>query len=199
MKKLYPRYLFFFLILMLILPGCRKGEDDPFLSLRSRTKRLCGDWTMTEFREYHYDGSDSAHSDMYEVSMKDGQGSVLYKGNVMENFSFNETWKFEKDGNYQIESLINGAKINQQGVWTWSEKDKNSGYRKKECIYLTIKKYSSGTTIVEYSGRTMSSSYIMALRCISNKVMIFKTDESQYILGEGYRRVQAEYKLEKTD
>ena len=32
----------------IILPGCKKGEDDPFFSFRSRNARIVGEWIINE-------------------------------------------------------------------------------------------------------------------------------------------------------
>lgn len=45
------RIIFGFLIIssLSVLFGCRKGEDDPLISLRSRTNRLTGTWKLISF------------------------------------------------------------------------------------------------------------------------------------------------------
>ena len=46
---------------LLVFTGCRKGEDDPFLSFRSRTARLTGEWKLKS-GEIVYTGTDSFSS-----------------------------------------------------------------------------------------------------------------------------------------
>lgn len=46
MKKLFGFIAILGIITSLTYTGCRKGEEDPFLSLRSRDKRLVGTWTL---------------------------------------------------------------------------------------------------------------------------------------------------------
>ena len=36
------------MVLVANLSSCKKGENDPFLSLKSRKARLCGEWTVTK-------------------------------------------------------------------------------------------------------------------------------------------------------
>lgn len=38
--------LIFVILTGTILPSCRKGEGDPFLTLRSRKARITGEWKM---------------------------------------------------------------------------------------------------------------------------------------------------------
>lgn len=49
MKK-YQKLVLVVLAAVAVLPACKKGEEDPFLSLRSRKSRVAGEWTV-EFRE----------------------------------------------------------------------------------------------------------------------------------------------------
>ncbi|OFX23022.1 MAG: hypothetical protein A2033_16430 [Bacteroidetes bacterium GWA2_31_9] len=46
MKKLFGFIAILGIITSLTYTGCRKGEEDPFLSLRSRDKRIIGTWTL---------------------------------------------------------------------------------------------------------------------------------------------------------
>jgi hypothetical protein len=47
--------------LMLVTPSCKKGENDPFLSLSSRKARISGEWNVAsyEWHNHQTDGSDS--------------------------------------------------------------------------------------------------------------------------------------------
>lgn len=46
MKKLFGIIALLSIVLSLTYTSCRKGEEDPFLSLRSRDKRIIGTWTL---------------------------------------------------------------------------------------------------------------------------------------------------------
>lgn len=50
--------------LLLATPSCKKGENDPFLSLSSRKARISGEWNVSSYEsEWHFiDGSDSWHN-----------------------------------------------------------------------------------------------------------------------------------------
>lgn len=54
-----------FLLLTLIIvsfPSCKKGDNDPIISMHSRTKRITGNWIMTDRvirytnTSYYFDG-----------------------------------------------------------------------------------------------------------------------------------------------
>src|SRR5688500_17859047 len=47
-----------------VITSCRKGEEDPFLSLASRKSRISGEWTMSEYHRLlssFYDGDTSSY------------------------------------------------------------------------------------------------------------------------------------------
>ncbi len=54
----------------LVLEGCKKGENDPFLTLSSRRARLAGDWKMTKL-EMTQTSTDASGTDTY-VYTSDG-------------------------------------------------------------------------------------------------------------------------------
>ncbi|MBT3963903.1 MAG: hypothetical protein HOE95_07270, partial [Flavobacteriales bacterium] len=37
------------LVVVLMLPGCKKGEEDPFFSFSSRKGRLAGEWVVSSY------------------------------------------------------------------------------------------------------------------------------------------------------
>ncbi|MGD1846582.1 MAG: hypothetical protein ACFB10_14435 [Salibacteraceae bacterium] len=74
--------------------GCRKGENDPFFSLRSRKARLTGDWTVQESiltnndTTYTYDGTN--------LTVTVGGAEIF------QPYPVTYTWKFENDGKYEM-------------------------------------------------------------------------------------------------
>ena len=60
---------------LIFLTGCRKGKEDPFISLRSRTKRITGDWKLIKVTGSH---SETRQSDTliinYEWDFKSENG-----------------------------------------------------------------------------------------------------------------------------
>ncbi|PIP55156.1 MAG: hypothetical protein COX07_01410 [Bacteroidetes bacterium CG23_combo_of_CG06-09_8_20_14_all_32_9] len=40
------KLLLLLVIIIVIIPSCKKGDNDPFLSLRSRKARITGEWKL---------------------------------------------------------------------------------------------------------------------------------------------------------
>jgi hypothetical protein len=139
------------LAVITVFTGCKKGENDPFLSLTSRTKRVLGEWTCTSMTNYYtYDDGES----YYEESF-DGTKTVKtdhytnYLGQEVTNVdtvtnsitvTFNENGTFES---YQEESYSEGSidyvtKRTTSGYWYWNQKNEALGFDKKEVIVLHI-------------------------------------------------------------
>ena len=77
------------------LNGCRKGEEDPFLSLRSRKARIAGTWTATSYEEIStylniYDDSpnfdDEIISSEGEITYSFSNGSIDFTSSHMDTY-----------------------------------------------------------------------------------------------------------------
>ena len=131
------------------LSSCKKGENDPTLSLRSRKARLTGEWTVTSINglnsqiysnpdnpnnmisEYIYNGSTQTNT------TKDGNGTVLGTSTSDE---FTLTFSFKKDGTFTItqKETANSIEMTSSGNWIFLNKNKNSKLKNKEAILLSM-------------------------------------------------------------
>lgn len=109
--------------------GCKKGEDDPLLSLRTRTERLSGEWVL-------YDGVEWKGN---EVINYDGETAIM--GNQQWNYS--ESLKFTSGGKYEciIESDKYSEKSEKRGSWVFGSKDEIMDLKSKEYIVIRVKEY----------------------------------------------------------
>ena len=91
-----------FITLISIAPSCKKYEDGPAISLRTKKARLCGDWKI---ESSSFDGVD-----------------------ITSALNANFGWNIEKDGTYQIvaASTATGT-MNSSGKWKFGE-DKDDVY-----------------------------------------------------------------------
>ena len=187
--------------LLFIDTGCRKGEDDPFFSFRSRKNRLCGKWKMVEYSETKCVGIDINTHLVFKTKLKDGIVASTFNNIVFESYTFDEIWTFNRDETYKTETLIEDIPSITEGIWSWNEKDKNGDFKKKECVLLTpeIVNSNNGEQVYELSGITIPPYYTFALRCLSEKTIIFESQYSEYTSSDGYYSIDAEYKLEKVD
>jgi len=85
MKKL----IIYFTLLLMVVGGCKKYDEGPLISLRSKEKRLCQEWKVDKY---------------------------LLNG---EDFTFYEEqyWTFEQNGDFLI--YINYGNNEDQGEYSW--------------------------------------------------------------------------------
>ncbi len=125
------------------LTGCKKGANDPFLSLKSRKARLKGDWKLVKEDKtvtnsngtttYTYDGS--------IMTVKDNSGNVS-------TYTYEETYTFDKkgtvsgmqkitynDGDYEVDKM--------EAQWAFVGKNKDADLKNKEAIIFSGTKYTN--------------------------------------------------------
>jgi len=98
MKKLS----IYLVLVLAVLSGCKKYEDGPLISLRSKEKRLCQKWELNKM-EYN------------------GQSQTINAG--MGYFY----WDIDKNGSIEQSIDLNGVTESMTAEWEWSE-DKESIY-----------------------------------------------------------------------
>jgi len=103
-----------------LLLGCQKGEDDPFLSLRSRDARVTGTWEMTAMKSI---GSE-------EITQVYGDSTITFQTSAETNFKGNTITSvytqldsylglpatLTRESEYKSELTIN-----KDGTYTWTE------------------------------------------------------------------------------
>jgi hypothetical protein len=156
MKKLKIA-LITLLLAVLILPSCKKGENDPFLSLHSRKARVVGEWTLKT-------------------------GSITYNGTTttypLANYS--KTMEFKKDNTYTITEISAGTTYVEKGSWAFSSKAKDLDLKNKEALVLYETSYASGSNTNSYTGYyALYGPTILLLDKLKNKEMVIKYDGNE--------------------
>ena len=115
MKKLFTSAL---LLIMAVsfLNSCKKGENDPFLSLRSRDARVTGVWNLSEYtRTTSNTFNGTTVTDTYSIA-----NGVTSNGDAIAI-----KWEINKDGTYLETITDNGEVSTQSGYWYWADSKKN--------------------------------------------------------------------------
>ena len=133
------------------LISCKKGENDPFLSLSTRKARLVGEWTLTKI--------EGTYSDIYPADTPNNETSTTTYSNGLETVTtvdgsgstsvstdtYTVTYSFTKDRKYTITTTKLATVEVEEGDWLFMGKNKTDKIKNKEGIYL-IKSKSSSTT-----------------------------------------------------
>lgn len=153
--------------------GCKKGEGDPFISLKSRKARVAGEWTITAMRdESNYSGNNTDENGQKDswtgTSVTEINGTTFHVNSSQTGSAGDESTRsgtgsasanatFEKDGTFTLKYSFTNVKISEDGdSYTQDITFESSGtwnflggveedYKKKERIILNILKQVSTT------------------------------------------------------
>ncbi len=137
MHKCFIRKAFRILLLIIILSvilfsfqSCKKGENDPFFSFRSRKARLVGEWHLSSGKAI-FSGQNGNQSVTF-----DGSYGTTSEG----HFTFMDKITIRKNGEF-LRVTYNGDYINnQEGYWVFGSEIKKEGLKNKEYVELYVTK-----------------------------------------------------------
>jgi hypothetical protein len=169
--------------LPLLLISCKKGDDDPFFSLRSRKARVAGEWKVSEFHgiqtqtfqngyiqgESNYNGSNVSIVTTYSDT---NQQPELY------TYELSQAYTFEKDGTYTAVERTQFNTRTETGTWTFLPKSKEDDLSKKEAIVLYVRKvtHTNGSNTQNFTGFDEGETYV--IRELRNKKMVWTVESS---------------------
>jgi hypothetical protein len=142
------------LLLAVNVTSCKKGDHDPFFSLKTRKARLTGKWVVSRFENisstsYQNYGSsyvtDSIYSAIYDgtnisiirTTTTNGVSSTFTSGGI-----YTEEFEFKKDGTF-IQTRTDGGKMISEGNWEFLGKNKTEKLKNKEAILLNYTNYTN--------------------------------------------------------
>lgn len=153
MNKFYA-YIYIISI-FLFISSCKKGENDPSISLRTRKARLVGEWKVVKSEEtrmekvYELD-TYNQYTTVYDTTLYDGTTStqVAWLLEVSEEIqtlspytpatrTYSEIYEFNKDGSFTyIKDYSESFKIEEKGTWTFLPENNSKKHKNKEAIQL---------------------------------------------------------------
>lgn len=134
----------------MILPACKKGEDDPGLSFRSRDARITGEWlllksddntasnnvkrnledntietTVTQY-DVHFDGNTYHHT----FSLTIDNVPIIDPDPITDTINYRYTYFFHENGDFLKEERRTHpdgriVTVNNHGNWSWGNNTKN--------------------------------------------------------------------------
>lgn len=165
--------------------GCKKGENDPFLSLKSRKARISGEWTLvsgSETSTYNSGGVAGSSSTTYTETSYISNGT---------SYPYSEKMTIEKDGTYEIEVIDDGDFYTITGNWFFAGAIKDLDLKNKEAIVFSSQQYSEPGYSETYDGFYAGEVYIIDQ--LKNKELVFKgeytTTGSGFTSTNKYERI----------
>jgi hypothetical protein len=163
------------------LESCKKGENDPFLSFRSRKGRVAGEWKVSSGS-----GSSTNGQGVSSTWTFDGTTLTQIQGSNPSTTPYTIEYTFDKDGSFtQIDVTSVGQTTlttTTSGTWNFTGKvgeDKN----KDRIVMRTLSEVTTSvnpasTSTITYTGDDAPSD-IMYIDQLKNKEIIFKFKGSQ--------------------
>ncbi|MFK8037985.1 MAG: hypothetical protein AB8B74_06830 [Crocinitomicaceae bacterium] len=147
--------------------ACKKGENDPFLSLRSRDSRLSGTWelvsidlnqTGTEIYngnewgfEYTVTYSDDVYIWYYKSTYEDSLNSETnVDGDTIS--SYMNTLSIDKNGNTTANVTADDYTSEQTGVWYWANTAKKKTHLLLDGSTFTLDRLTNKEMVLKVEG-----------------------------------------------
>lgn len=171
----------------LVLDGCRVGDGDPFLSLRSRKARLAGEWHVTSGEgSTIFNGASGTQTTTWS---HDGSIYTEVTPSLTIAYGLTIEYEFEKDGAYSMTSSKTYGSpattivVSDKGKWNFTGgvgKTKNKSQivlRAESRVQSTVTGSSTVTQTFTYNGSDMPTT-IYDLYELKNKEIIITRDGS---------------------
>lgn len=180
---MWYRLLFLSLSIILLDSCFKKGEDDPWVSLRTRKDRVAGKWQVTsinkvdsssygdgsQVNKWFYKLNGSEYVDSYtfvfnnqvrEIRVKKGKRTIYYE--------------FDKNRNYRMYDYTDNDTTIMKGKWAFN--DRSEQLKKKISIYVYPSETYSTSLFVDgtrFSGRTSGGYYLCTIRELRHQKMVW--------------------------
>ncbi|MBP7497934.1 MAG: hypothetical protein KA792_09755 [Bacteroidales bacterium] len=182
--KIPKHYLLFTIILgvfltIFVFQSCKKGEDDPFLSLWSRKHRLTGKWKVKElYASITY--TDSTLKQTLRGSIKfNGNYMEIISGTAVQSYPYYESLTINRDGTFNQEIISNNIKQNVKGIWYWVGKNKDIGLKNKEAVSFVGFIINSGTFSSNYSSISIAPTNTLIIKELRNNELVISYNYTQ--------------------
>ena len=175
--------------------SCKKGENDPALSLKSRNARIAGTWKFIggERQTIDYDAGNqetftnnityNGTSYTETSSFQDVSGTTTFPS---ETVSYTLEYTFDRDGNFNMSEIEDGNSDIDKGFWYWVGKSKVQELKKKEVLVITITESNDGQ-IDTYAGTAITADGSFQLDRLTGKEMTIILDmQNTYSDGDTF-------------
>jgi hypothetical protein len=148
--------------------GCKKGENDPQISFRTRKARLVGEWRLASGSssytggnwsdKYTFTGTKLTLYSNYSGSPQVYTGSYILSLNIL------------KDGTFNMKEVLAGTSLEISGTWAF-----NTGvgeHKAKDEVLFSIKEVSKGYTYGYHLFNAHNGTFAYRLKELRNKELV---------------------------
>lgn len=145
--------------------SCKKGENDPFMSLKSRDARITGDWELTSFEmisvyKITEDGDNYLESET--IVYKDGNAtSTEIESYTMSGitetyedsytYTYKENMTISKDGSYSVTNAEDGDVHEYSNKWWWVDDVKSKTQISLDGMVFHVDRLTNKELVLIYS------------------------------------------------
>lgn len=148
MKKIFV-YMIIVSVAAPFFSSCKKGENDPFISLRSRKSRVAGEWEVTSAKGSQIETG--PFSSNYSWTF-DGSVYTETSGSGSSSVSRTMEYTFDKNGEYTFEETINGSIYKSKGTWNFTQGVGET--KRKSQLLLREESYTTPSSVSNSEGST---------------------------------------------
>jgi hypothetical protein len=163
------------ILVVSIFQSCKKGDNDPLISLKSRKTRLVGEWVLASGQQDIVYGDGSTRTYTYNGSTR------VETSSTPETIEYSQNVTINKDETYQWVEHYDSGIITREGYWYFGRKSKELDLKNKEIVCFTIKS----------SANSSGESYEFIGNEIINNVITWQLDQLKskqiIVLIEGTR------------
>lgn len=169
----------------LALEGCKKGENDPFLTLSSRRARLAGDWKMTKL-EMTQTSTDASGTDTYVYTSDGSTLTASMNGVASPAFAYTLSLTLDKKGAFtqtNTDASSGTAKTYiTGGQWFFAGKNKELELKKREAIIFDVLTSTDPTGTDTYTGISADDIYVID-QLKSKEMIVVSENTAKYADG----------------
>lgn len=143
MKKV--RILIIVLTVLGAISSCKKGDNDPFISIRSRDARITGEWKVVNL-EYNINNDG-------DISSATLNGSILTETNngSSSSYSYSANWEINSDGTLNTTYAIDGSLSTDSETWYWlDDSQKKSKIMTSEGGVYVVDRLTNNELVLKY-------------------------------------------------
>ena len=167
------------------MTSCKKGENDPFMSLKSRKARVAGEWVMsasestrTTTQTFSGVSTTTTTTTVYDGTTETRTETVAGQTPTVTTSSYVQEMTFEKDGTFTQTYTSGGSTWTSKGNWAFLTKSKEAELKKKEAILLSVTSSTStpGTATSTYGA--FEDGQVLMIDQLKSKEMIILDNSS---------------------
>lgn len=170
MNKIAIALVLFFSILFSF--SCKKGENDPLISLRTRKARITGGWNLST-GTYSYKSPGIYDT---EIDYADSKANEYVNGSFNQTYDYTVKFTIRKDFTYERIITENGYSKTEIGDWFFAKKSKNLDLKNKEAIILSISSVTSSGVTTSYTG--VNADELLLIDRLKNDEVVFKGERT---------------------